>query len=441
MADTYTSPDIAQQYANPYTQNGQTFFAQMPQGDSSAKNPIIMKPDQISSGVSLDLAQLNADTTATTGLAGGGTATEKTMADYIKELTPPQTATDTQYQGLLNDISGLTGQDTGREQAQIDAENASGATAAKKALTDINNELITKNAEYEKMFSGLGAGGGAVETAAVYNAQQAGLQRAKAADIGLITARAQVAQGNLALAQETANRAVDAKYATIEDKIKVKQAQINAILPQLDKEQKIQAQAQQQYLKDQADKVAERKDKIKANLALALSNNVRTQFANSNGEFFNARTGETYATPAEFFKAANVTSFEDAYAKGLISDVKAAADYSKYPASYQEYILAKQGGYTGSYNDYQNLDANRKRAVTNNITYNQSQDQLKQTDISQTNQNLSLVAGTDGYVNVTDWKRAYNDWINSGHLAKDFIDNFSGYVNPNSIDKYFGVKE
>ena len=40
----------------------------------------------------------------------------------------------------------------------------------------------------------------------------------------------------------------------------------------------------------------------------------------------------------------------------------------KPPVSYQEYQLAKQEGFKGSYNDYQTLDANRKRAVTNVTT-------------------------------------------------------------------------
>jgi len=41
-----------------------------------------------------------------------------------------------------------------------------------------------------------------------------------------------------------------------------------------------------------------------------------------------------------------------------------------YPASYQEYLLVQKEGFTGTYNDYQTMDANRKRAITNisNIT-------------------------------------------------------------------------
>jgi len=45
----------------------------------------------------------------------------------------------------------------------------------------------------------------------------------------------------------------------------------------------------------------------------------------------------------------------------------------KPPVSYQEFQLAKKEGFTGSYNDYQTLDANRKRPVTNvNVPVNVS---------------------------------------------------------------------
>lgn len=47
------------------------------------------------------------------------------------------------------------------------------------------------------------------------------------------------------------------------------------------------------------------------------------------------------------------------------------------PASYQEYLLAKKDGFTGNYNDYQNMDANRKRSVSTTINmggdYNSAQ--------------------------------------------------------------------
>ena len=49
-----------------------------------------------------------------------------------------------------------------------------------------------------------------METSAVLAAQNAGLTKARAADIGVTTAQIQAKQGNLTLAMNTAQQAVDA---------------------------------------------------------------------------------------------------------------------------------------------------------------------------------------------------------------------------------------
>lgn len=111
------------------------------------------------------------------------------------------------------------------------------------------------------------------------------------------------------------------------------------------------------------------------------------------------------------------------------------------PTSYQEYTLAKQGGYTGTYNDYQTMDANRKavKSTTNNITYNQKEADQVKVDTSTTANNLGSAVGKDGFVSPQDWKRAYSDWLSAGHAGADFVNNFKGYVNPADPEDY-GVK-
>lgn len=177
------------------------------------------------------------------------------------------------------------------------------------------------------------------------------------------------------------------------------------------------------------------------NVQLAQAQNVATPVTNNNGEFFNSKTGQVYPTPEAFFAAYGIKSFQEAYQKDLVTDVKPAVDLSKYPTSYQEYILAQQGGYTGSYNDYQDMDANRKavRSTTNNVSYTQTKDQLLSADIAQTGANLKSVIGNDTFVSPQDWKRAYGDWIAAGHSGEDFTNAFKGYVNPADPNDY-GVK-
>ena len=49
---------------------------------------------------------------------------------------------------------------------------------------------------------------------------------------------------------------------------------------------------------------------------------------------------------------------------GQFNPIYTAPKEEKPPASYQEYQYAVKEGYKGSFNDYQNMDANRKRPVT-----------------------------------------------------------------------------
>ena len=125
-------------------------------------------------------------------------------------------------------------------------------------MQDAKNELAAKNAKYAALSSSLG-GNKTAETSGVLAAQNAGLLKAQAADIGITNAKITAATGNLSLAQQQVTDAINLKYSTIEDSIKTQQAQLAAIQPMLTAEQKTQATAQAQVLKDQADALAQKK--------------------------------------------------------------------------------------------------------------------------------------------------------------------------------------
>jgi hypothetical protein len=72
-------------------------------------------------------------------------------------------------------------------------------------------------------------------------------------------------------------------------------------------------------------------------------------------------------------------------------------DMSGYPASYQEYMLAKQEGYKGSYMDYQTADANRK-AVRNSTTINYGIDKAT---VAEENRVKQIIA-----INPNEWGNA-----------------------------------
>jgi hypothetical protein len=91
----------------------------------------------------------------------------------------------------------------------------------------------------------------------------------------------------------------------------------------------------------------------------ALENNITQPFYDIGGTIYRTSDGKAYASPEEFFADGGARDFSNAQ-KVTGSSLGSLKDY---PSSYQEYLLAKQDGFTGTYNDYQTADANRKARV------------------------------------------------------------------------------
>jgi len=262
-------------------------------------------------------------------------ATTPDINKIIASLTPAPTDADTQNQAILDSIAQLTGQDTGKTEALAQEKINAGVPDLQKTLTDLNGQITTKNAEYSQLDAqqqaDLAKAEATSRSAFDYTGSSGAIQRqalalkaTKAAEIGMLAARAQAVSGNLTTALTIAQNAVDAKYAPIEDDLKVKQAQLAAIQPELTKEEKTQALAQQATLQQQQQDLADKKAQEKTNVSTALTAGVSTKFINQNGTFYNTTTGEQYATPADFFKASGVSSFEQAYQQGLVTDLNNA---------------------------------------------------------------------------------------------------------------------
>lgn len=108
--------------------------------------------------------------------------------------------------------------------------------------------------------------------------------------------------------------------------------------------------------------------KMQENLQVIRNSGIQAQFYNKDGEIWKP-DGYAFTSREDFLEKTGMT-IDQAVARGMVKDIQAPVDLKDYPQSYQEYLLAKNDGFNGSYNDYQTLDANRKavRNVTNNIT-------------------------------------------------------------------------
>lgn len=84
-----------------------------------------------------------------------------------------------------------------------------------------------------------------------------------------------------------------------------------------------QASYAEQILGMQPDTLARlaQQQENQTNLAVIQQAGITTAFANQGGTIINARTGKAYSTPDQFFKAAGVSSFDEATKKGLISNL------------------------------------------------------------------------------------------------------------------------
>lgn len=275
---------------------------------------------QVGSTKAIDLPQPES-IDLSSGVVESAKTGSKSITDYLKELSAPETAAGQTQSKLLADLQSLIPQTGGKAQAQLDAEQAQGIPTLKADLASLNSQILSKVAEFDKITNEIEKNSNFKGS---FSAKANELKRTYAAETGLLQARALGLQGQVQAAQETVNRAIDLKYSAIEEKLNIYEAQLRALEPILNKEEKDLATARQLKIDDDKQRVAEEKAKAKENAGLAFSADIRTEFVNKNGEFFNARTGETYNDPAAFFKAAGVSSFEDAYKRGLITDLTAS---------------------------------------------------------------------------------------------------------------------
>ena len=217
-------------------------------------------------------------------VAGAG----QTVEGLMKLLTPAKTEADTKQQSILDQLASLTESQGQRGVEQLKAEQQAGIPDLNKQYADLNAQIQTKLAEYQALST---AQEGRQMSMGSITGRQGQIARAKASEIGLLQAQAQGLQGQLQVAQATVNRAIDLKYQTIDAELKTRQAQLAALEPELNRQEKLQAQAQQLLLDNQTreleDKKAEEKN-IQNVMLEAIQSGIKDQ--NVLNQISNAKT-------------------------------------------------------------------------------------------------------------------------------------------------------
>ncbi len=164
--------------------------------DIQIPEPVI-EPEVSIAGVQSTIDSINEDIK---------TASDTTQVDKLeKERT-----------GLEDKLVEALGQSAGEGQALAEAEAEAGLPESIKSLQDINLQLTQRSADFEKQFSSEEGRG---RTKAFVSGKQAQIRRQQAAEIGALSSVAQALQGNIGLAQQTAQRAVDLEFEPLEREI------------------------------------------------------------------------------------------------------------------------------------------------------------------------------------------------------------------------------
>lgn len=182
----------------------------------------------------------------------GATSASTQMTAEQKALADRAAKDQSTYDKLSSEINTLLGSATGQGAATIEAEKAAGVPQMQKQLQGINSQIQTKLAEFKIIQDKYAETQQVVEgrtipmslitgKTAELNRSLALQKNTFASEIGLLQAQAQVVQGDLALAKETANRAVDLKYEDIRTQIQVKMQQLDMIRDSLTATEKKQA--------------------------------------------------------------------------------------------------------------------------------------------------------------------------------------------------------
>jgi hypothetical protein len=339
----------------------------------------------------------------------------KSYQDFIKQATPQQTDLDRQLQDYLKSFADLTTQDTEKQQYQIQQENLFGTPELKQQISDLNSQILSGLAEQKQQLANYQAANLAIEQqpqqlAGVVGTKQQELMRtyatqqaAKSADLGLLQARQAALGGQLNTALDLAQRATDLKYQPIEDSLKVKQAQINAILPLLNKQEKIQAQALEAFYNQEQERVADEKAKAKSNISSAMEAGITTRFYNYGGEIRNTTDGYAYTSEDDFQQKTGMT-LQQARNMGLITDYGTA--------------LAKKQAQKGSSTVTERLLSDQQTIVSNAVS---QLDNERRTS-------------SDGYANPDTYRQFKQQYIAAGGTPTNFFQSFplEVYISPSN---------
>ena len=226
----------------------------------------------------------NQNVDASAGVAAAATTQQEEIKKWVDILNGQKTSAETSLDKMIADYTATMGESEGRGAAQAQAEKDAGIQAKIEVLNGINAQISTKNAEYAQAQADYEAkradlrsqkNGGLTSSYGLGTEQNlldqlSARKNSLAADLGLLTAQAQAAQGNVTAAQNSADRAVELKYSDITQRLADQKSLIELYQAEATKEEKTRLDAINLTLADTNTALENQKDKEKSIQAVML---------------------------------------------------------------------------------------------------------------------------------------------------------------------------
>lgn len=251
------------------------------------------------------------------------------------------TQAEQQSNAVVNRIKELYTKVTGKQEDATKAQEAAGVPVLKKQISDINAQIAQltndQQAQDVQALSNAARLGGV--SAASLGADKAERDRQIAVKQLSLSSVRSALEGNLALAQDQADRAVNDKYAPMEAELKGLKDFLDINKDVLARDDAKRAKVLEAQLADRKEKLDVQKENDKTLQGLALQ----------------AAQNDAPATVVNAIINAS----------SPLKAIELGAGYlnKETNAAIQEYKFAVRNGYNGSFSQYQNEDANRKMAI------------------------------------------------------------------------------
>lgn len=265
------------------------------------------------------------------------------LADAMRlqnQQSPEQQKLSQQDQTLSGQLEQMILASGNKGARKAELEQQAGLPQLGQQLNEINSQIRAINSS---AFAATQTAENRLAPTFAITGEQAAIERQKSVQTYGLAAASQALQGNIALAQDNIQRALDSEFSQIEAKTKYYEYALNRNRDLMDKEDQKKADALTLALRQYEQQVAEQKQNKQSVYEVLLA------AAQGGADNQTMQAIQNAKTPEQ--------------ALAIASQAGVFESQKSQPASVQEYEYAKEQGYTGSFTDYQNEDANRKKSI------------------------------------------------------------------------------